>query len=141
MSTYGSQPVRAVAPFIASAGFTLLEVMAALAILSIVMTSIYRLHSQTVVMHQRARFYITAPFLAQQKLSELETAKLSDLKGEDKGDFGEDFSGYTWELKTEDVESEDLGETANRLKKVQIIVTLNDGEFTFTLNTCRFISG
>lgn len=121
-------------------GFTLLEVMAALAMLAIVMTAVYRLHSQTVMMHQRARFYVIAPFLAQQKLSELETAKLSDLR-EDKGDFGADFKGYAWQVKAEDVESEELGDTAKRLKRIQIDVMLNDGEFTFQVGTCRFLTG
>ena len=121
-------------------GFTLLEVMAALAMLAIVMTAVYRLHSQTVVMHQRARFYVIAPFLAQQKLSELETAKLSDLK-EEKGDFGADFKGYAWQVKAEDIESEELGETAKRLKRIQIDVTLNYGEFIFQAGTCRFLTG
>lgn len=124
-------------------GFTLLEVMAAVAMLSIVMAGVYRLHSQTVMMHQRARFYVTASFLAQQKLSQLETAKISELT-EDKGDFGKDFEGYTWRVKVGEVEgdtAEALGETVKRLKKIQLGVLLNDGEFTLEIGTSRFFTG
>ena len=51
-------------------GFTLLEVMVSVAIMSIVLVSVYRLHSQSLTMNTEARFYTQAPMLAQSKLAE-----------------------------------------------------------------------
>ena len=42
-------------------GFTLLEVMIALAVMSIVLVSVYRMHSQSLTMNTAARFYTLAP--------------------------------------------------------------------------------
>ena len=60
-------------------GFTLLEVMAALAIIAIVLVSVYKLHAQTISMNQAARFYVTASLLAQSKISEFETKLPEEL--------------------------------------------------------------
>jgi len=59
-------------PVISAAGFTLLETMVAVSIIAIVLVSIYKLHIQTISMNITAKFYATAPFLAQEKISELE---------------------------------------------------------------------
>ena len=56
---------------LSQSGFTLLEVMVALAILAIVIGSIMRLQSQTLSLQYVAKFEIHAPFLAQGKLSEV----------------------------------------------------------------------
>jgi prepilin-type N-terminal cleavage/methylation domain-containing protein len=48
-----------------SSGFTLLEVMVAMAIMAIVLVSVYRMHSQTLTMNMAARFYTQAPMVAQ----------------------------------------------------------------------------
>jgi len=53
-----------------SLGFTLLEVMVALAVMSIVLVSVYRMHSQSLTMNTAARFYTLAPMLAQGKMAE-----------------------------------------------------------------------
>ena len=78
-------------------GFTLLEVMVAMSIIAIVLLAVYRLHSQTLMMNYSARFYTTAPLLAQQKLSELELSDLDALI-DAAGDFGDDHTGYGWEI-------------------------------------------
>lgn len=68
-------------------GFTLLEVMVAMAILAIVLVSVYRMHSQTLTMSAANRFYTQAPMLAQSKLAQLESAS-SEISAGDSGDFG-----------------------------------------------------
>ena len=62
-----------------SAGFTLLEVLVCLSIISIVLVGIYRMHSQTLLMNRSTQFYTTAPLLAQRRLAEIELNTPSDF--------------------------------------------------------------
>ncbi len=118
-------------------GFTLLEVMIALAVMSIVLVSVYRMHSQSLTMNAAARFYTLAPLLAQNKIAELETFS-SDGFPEDSGDFGEQYPGYSWRTSLSDVSSEVLGEVADDLKRVDLIISYNDDQFSHNIRTYRF---
>ena len=119
-------------------GFTLLEVMVALSLIGTALIGIYRLHSQTIAMTANARFYVTAPLLAQKKLVELE---MDPPKGAatDSGSFGEEFPGYAWQVDVETVESETLGEVAEDLFKIDIAITLNDDEYIFAVSLYRYM--
>ncbi|MEZ4527284.1 MAG: prepilin-type N-terminal cleavage/methylation domain-containing protein [Desulfobacterales bacterium] len=119
-------------------GFTLLEVMAAVSLMAIVLTAVYRLHSQTISMSSSARFYTNAPLLAQRTMSELET-KPDEFQGNSSGDYGEEFPGYSWTVSVEDVESEELGEAAKDLKRIDVRVTLNEGELNYSFRTYRLM--
>ena len=118
-------------------GFTLLEVMIALAVMSIVLVSVYRMHSQSLSMNTAARFYTLAPLLAQNKMAELETLS-SDGFPNDSGDFGEQYPGYSWQTSITDVSSEVLGEVANDLKRIDLTVSYNNNQFSHSLRTYRF---
>ena len=120
-----------------SSGFTLLEVMVALAVMSIVLVSVYRMHSQSLTMNTAARFYTQAPMLAQGKMAELEAISSSAFP-QNSGDFGEEFPGYSWETSVADVASEILGEVAEDLKQIDIKVSLNENQFVYNLRTYRF---
>ena len=120
-----------------SFGFTLLEVMVALAVMSIVLVSVYRMHSQSLAMNTAARFYTQAPMLAQSKMAEIEALSSSAFP-DDSGDFGEPFPGYGWKASVTDVTSEILGDAAEDLKRVDITVSLNDNQFVYTLRAYRF---
>ena len=120
-----------------SFGFTLLEVMVALAVMSIVLVSVYRMHSQSLTMNTAVRFYTQAPMLAQSKMAEIE-ALSAGVFPEDSGDFGEQFPGYAWKASIADVTSEILGEVAEDLKRVDITVSLNENQFVYTLRSYRF---
>lgn len=120
-----------------SFGFTLLEVMIALAVMAIVLVSVYRMHSQSLTMNTAARFYTQAPILAQGKIAELE-ALSSGAFPENSGDFGEQFPGYSWKTSVADITSEILGEVAEDLKRVDITVSLNENQFVYSLRTYRF---
>ena len=80
----------------AGPGFTLLEVLVSLAIIATVLVSIIRLQGQTISMNETVRFYSLAPFLAQARIAQIRMEPGSFM-GEDSGDFGPDFSGYTWQ--------------------------------------------
>ena len=122
-----------------ASGFTLLEVMIAMAIMAIVLVSVYRLHSQTLSMTTANRFYTQAPLLAQSKMAQLE-AMSSDLISGDSGDFGDKFPGYGWSVSTDEVSSEALGEAAEDLKRIDVTVTLNENEYEYTIRLYRMMS-
>lgn len=119
-------------------GFTLLEVMIALSVMSIVLVSVYRMHSQTLAMNAAARFYTQAPLLAQSKLAEWD-ANASAMSGGDSGDFGEEFPGYHWTVALDDFVSEALGDVAGDLKRIDVSVSLNNNEYVYNFRTYRFI--
>jgi general secretion pathway protein I len=119
-------------------GFTLLEVMVAMSIMAIVLVSVNRMHSQTLTMNAAARFYTQAPMLAQSKLAQL-VADSSEIIAGDSGDFGDKFPGYTWSIATDEVSSEALGEIAADLKRIDMTVSLNRDEYTYTVRTYRFM--
>ncbi|MGB8425796.1 MAG: prepilin-type N-terminal cleavage/methylation domain-containing protein, partial [Desulfobacterales bacterium] len=125
--------------------FTLIEMMVAVSIIAIVLTAVYRLHSQTLMMTIGARFYTVAPLLAQNKLAEIELSTARELT-QGTGDFGKDFPDYTWEVTIEDVTSDQLKNGADqlkavveKLKRIDIKVFYNQDEMTYTLRTYRFV--
>ena len=117
-------------------GFTLLEVMVALAILAITLTSIYRLHGQTMEMSARTRFYSQSPILAQTKLTELEREGIENSQ-DGSGDFGQDYPNYTWATHVEEVHSEFLKEGQQHLVRIEIVISQNE-EDSYTLRTYRY---
>jgi|GEM_PF-377397 len=119
-------------------GFTLLEVLIALAIMAIVLVSVYRLHSQTLTMTTANRFYTQAPLLAQSKMAQLEASSAGSFSGES-GDFGDKFPGYSWSVATEDVSSEALGEIATDLKRIDVTVALNENEYVYSIRSYRLM--
>lgn len=123
-------------------GFTLLEVMVALAILAITLTSIYRLHGQTMVLSARTRFYTQAPMLAQSKLAEIERQGMKNSE-DGSGDFGQDVPGYSWAVRIEEVNGALIGEFLKdgqqHLVRIEIAIT-QEGEDTYTLRTYRYYS-
>ncbi len=115
-------------------GFTLLEVMVAMAIMAIVLVSVYRMHAQTLAMNTATRFYTQAPLLAAGKLAELEASPTQILDGQ-AGDFGDAFAGYRYRISSNDTGVEILGESGRDLRRVDITVSYNDDEYTYNLRT------
>lgn len=128
IAAQSSQPLR---------GFTLLEIMVALSIIAIVLVSVYKLHAQTISMNNEVRFYATAPMLAQLKMAEVESESLEDI-GDDSGDFGDEFPDYRWNIVIDDVESTALGNIAKDLKKIDLLISLNNDEFTYSLRAYKY---
>lgn len=118
-------------------GFTLLEVMVALSIIAIVLVSVYRMHAQTVSMNNEVRFYVTAPMLAQIKMAEIKSESLEDI-GDDSGDYGDEFPDYRWNIVIDDVESTALGNIAKNLKKIDLLISFNNDEFTYNLRAYKY---
>ena len=95
-------------------GFTLLEVMIAMAILAITLVVVFQSQSQSISMAGRARFETTASFLAQSKMAEIESANPENVVS-DSGNFGDDFPYYSWQVDVTETEIE-------LLKKIEVKV-------------------
>ena len=113
-----------------------MEVLVALAVLAIALTSIYRLQGQTFIMSASARFYSQAPQLARMKLAEAEIQEFKDIAG-GSGDFGEDFPGYHWSVSVEEIPSDLITSQKYHLARIDITVSNND-ENIYHLRTYRF---
>jgi general secretion pathway protein I len=93
-------------------GFTLLEVMVAMAILAIALVAVLRSQAHTVFVAGEARLSTTASLLAQSKLAEIE----SNRQDSTQGDFGEDFPNYSWETSIRKTELKQLREVILTIK-------------------------
>lgn len=123
-----------------SPGFTLLEVMVAMAIIAIALTAVLGSQSQSVSLATEAKFSTTAVLLAQDKLAEIEAEKIGDLTS-GSGDFGEDFPGYRWNLRVTDTSFDELEETSDHLKQIDLIVSWGeDDQYQYALRLYRFFT-
>ena len=116
-------------------GFTLLEVMIAVAILAIALTVIYGSQSQSLSLAAEAKFNTRAAFLLQQKLAELESGSV-ELQS-DEGDFGEEYPGFRWQVEVEDVlfdQREFVVDPERPLKRVTVEVSWENSPFTQTVD-------
>ncbi len=105
-------------------GFTLLEVMVAISLLAISLTTLFGSQSQSVSLGLVSKFNTQAPLLAQLKLAEFATA--TDLPSSDSGDFGDDFPGFQWKMETNDVvleTSKILSDLAGELQVLTLTVS------------------
>jgi general secretion pathway protein I len=100
------------------AGFTLLEVLVAVAILAIAMVAILKANVQSLETLTKSRETSTASLLATSKLAEIEAVGVESWS-ELRGDFAEDYPDYTFEVETSSTEVEGL---------VRVVVTVQRGE-------------
>ncbi len=125
-------------PILSSKGFTLLEVMIAFSIIAIVLTTLWGLHSKTVILNLNAQFDTQAPFLAEIRMAQV-IENIKKHEETEEGDFGEDFPGYTWKSTIQKVESEAIGTYSEKLKRIEVAIGFNDGEFNYSITSYRLI--
>lgn len=117
-------------------GFTLIEVLVAISILVVAMTSVYRLQGDTFRMSADARFYSLAPMLAKSKLSEMEIQGFKNA-ADGAGDFGQSYPGYTWTVSMEELQSELLKDRKYHLTRIDLTIS-QDEKISYALRTYRF---
>lgn len=120
-----------------SEGFTLLEVMVAVAILAIALTSLFGSQSSSVALATETRFNTQAPLLARMQLTKIQEEE-QIIPGE--GDFGDDFPGFHWELTVEEAtfgESELLMQLEGELQHLTLVVSWGEGNFSYRLDSYR----
>jgi len=127
------------------AGFTLLEIMVAIAIIAIAFTAILKLHSRTVAMNMASNFYAKAPLLAQKIISEWEIGMAVNQTDPDLNNALEEFPGFSFEINHEILASDGItpeNKNDNDSLVAQIVCTIvyNQGEFHYTSKGLAFIS-
>lgn len=119
-------------------GFTLLEVMVAIALIAIALMAVLGSQSQSVSLAGESRFNTTAALLAQSKMAEMESQNPEDLTASS-GDFGEDFPGYTWKLAVSNVMLDRPENVSDHLKQVDLTIAWGEDEqFLYALRIYRF---
>jgi general secretion pathway protein I len=96
-------------------GFTLLEVMIAMAILAIALVAVYQSQSQSISMAGSSHFLTTASLLAQSRMAEIDAMDPREVAAGN-GDFGDAFPDYQWQVEIGDTE-------IDLLKKIILTVT------------------
>ena len=122
-----------------SSGFTLLEVMIAVAIIAIALMALLDSQSQGLSLANESRFNTTASLLAQGKMAEIEaiTEKSNLVSGS--GDFGDDFPDYAWQLSVQDVSFEGVDKISDHLKRIDLEVRyIPDHRYGYQLRLYRF---
>ena len=117
-------------------GFTLLEVMIAVALIAIALVTLLGSQSQSVSYANSAKFETMAALLAQSKMSEILIQDAGALSG-DSGDFGDDYQGYAWEATVSDVSIAGLDTISEYLKQIDITVTW--GVFSYDLRLYHYV--
>jgi general secretion pathway protein I len=119
-------------------GFTLLEVMVAMAFIAITLMAVLDAQSGSLSRACEAKFSTTASLLAQKKIAELEIAKTEDLTS-DSGEFGDDFPGYYWKLTTEMPSFDSNENLSGHLKQIDLTISWGEDElYSYSLRLYRF---
>jgi len=119
-------------------GFTLLEVMVALAIVSIVLVSVLVSQTQSLRLQDETKFNTTAALLAQKKISEIESTNSGSLTS-GSGDFGADFQNYSWEVNVQDVALSGAEKFTQYLKQIDVSIYRGEKKhFQYNLRLYRF---
>ena len=122
-------------------GFTLIEVIVAMAIIATVMTALFRMQSGTMELAGADDFQTTARYLAAKALAQIE---LSIDEPELHGEFDQAFEGYSWQCEVTDVSGNlsdimpDMAEEAGTLQKIELKITREQGNRSYHVETFRF---
>jgi general secretion pathway protein I len=106
-------------------GFSLLEVLVAIAILATAFTALLGLHTQNLRTIARERSYSEALFLARERLATIElqgTPELGRSSGDFEGPYPGEYPGYRWELQV------DIPFPFTNVREVTVRVLPPDGE-------------
>jgi type II secretion system protein I len=86
-------------------GFTLIEVLIAVAILGITFVWLVSATNQSIDMATRSKFITTSTLLAQKRIADVISSNSVKSPGTSQGDFGEEYQGYKY---IENIESTQL---------------------------------
>jgi len=118
-------------------GFTLLEVMVAVAIIAMTFVSLLGSQSQSISIAEISRFETNAAMLAQEKLTELQLESFNALSSTS-GTFEDEFADYVWEAEIKELAEDETGITGTEglLKLVSLTVSRGESEqHTFFLRS------
>jgi general secretion pathway protein I len=110
-------------------GFTLLEVMVALAIISIALVSLLGTHLMSLNLAQKNKEQALMAMLAREKMEEVFSTEFDSINN-NSGDFGPQHPEYEWE------ETVNEDETDN-LKNVKLVVSSPAGSLTLETSVAK----
>ncbi len=112
------------------AAFTLLEVMIAVAIITMSFVSLLSSQSQSLSIAAVSRFETTASLLARQKLAEIEISSLNDDLSGGQEHFEDDFAEYFWQMEVNDLTEDETGitDSGDILKLVDLKIGKGDDQ-------------
>ncbi len=119
-------------------GFTLLEVMIAVAIMAIALVSLYGSQSMGLSYATEAHFNSVAVSLAESKMAELQSGVIGSAQVS--GDFGEKYPGYRWQIAIDEVLLREIVVSAapwKKLQKIDLKVQRNGSPYSYTLRYYR----
>ena len=122
-------------------GFTLLEVLVAMAIMALTLLTLLLMHSGTIQLAGAGIFTGNIPMLVQRVLAE----QMADSSGfnQGAGSFGPEFQGLEWTCTTEDVTWEDPASLSDqqldRLKKIKIEISAPGKDRSWSITTWRYL--
>lgn len=104
-------------------GFTLLEVMVAVAIIAMTFVSLLGSQSQSISIAGISRFETSAAMLAREKLTELQLDGFDELSS-GSGQFEDEFADYSWQIEVRELNEDASGiaDTEGMLKLVSLEV-------------------
>jgi general secretion pathway protein I len=110
-------------------GFTLLEIMVAVAIIAIAFVSLLGSQAQSISMASISRFETMASLLAGQKNAELQMKSFAELHSEE-GDFEGDFVDFHWQTEVRELTEDEIGiiGTTGMLKLVDLTIRQGSGD-------------
>ena len=118
-------------------GFTLLEVMVAVAVIAIAFVTLIGAQSQSVAIATGSKFDAVASQLGQRQIAELSLLDYNELT-RSTGYFGDDFPGFSWKAEVTELSEGDTGikGSAGMLKAVEVTVQdEQDAAHLYTLKT------
>jgi len=123
-------------PFLPESGFTLLEIMVALAVLSISLVVLLGLRNRDIALSERARRITEATLLGRQKMTEVSISGFPAF-GETRGTFeDEHVSQYTWRQEVRQTPFEEVREVL-----VQIVWKNKNAEESVRFTSYLFDDG
>ena len=121
-------------------GFTFLEVMICVSIISLILTSLFWMQSGTIELSAAGKFNSIAPELTRRLIVRMEHDL--DNWSEFEGDFKETFPGFKWVCKISEPLFEELDfiseENYNNFKKIDIEIIGPSRQRSYKTTTWRF---
>lgn len=110
-------------------GFTLLEVLIAIAIIAIALTSLFSSQSSSLSLAIEAKFNTTASLLSREIIAGYESG--IQPVTDDEGNFGDDYPGYSWKTEVEEASFEQLEIGGDQpLYKVDLTISWSEGSYS-----------
>ncbi len=117
-----------------------MEVMFALALIGISLTTLLASQSQGLSLANEAKFYTTAAFLAQGKMAELEITEIDDLTS-DSGEFDDElYPEYSWEVEIDSSSLPALEDYADHFKQIDLHIYFGENRiYQYDLRFYKYV--